>query len=51
VILERTDPEAHMTFRGESLSAALTRVASKLRPCEPILAEELVVAAAALPEA
>ena len=51
VILERTDPESQMTFGDESLSTAITRVASALRPCEPALADELDVAAAALPEA
>jgi hypothetical protein len=51
VILERTDPQAQMSFSDDSLSAAIKRVASTLRPCEPTLADELDLAAAALPEA
>ena len=51
ITLERTDPGVQVAFSDESLSTALRRVASRLRPCEPTLADELDLAAAALPVA
>ena len=51
--LERTDPGVQVYFGGadESLSAAFGQLAASLRPCDPVLADEVDAAAAALPEA